>query len=60
MDRPHSQEAWEILSQLSLAELKDGVVDVYRATNEMVVGQYNNDADLGETFSPVVRYLNVI
>ena len=54
VDRPHSQEAWELLSQLSLAELRDGFVDVYRATNEMVAGKYNYDADFGETFSPVV------
>ena len=54
IERPHSEEAWEILHDLGLAKLVEGFENLYEVSNELKAGKYNYAADFGETFSPVV------
>ena len=51
IDRPHTEDVWEILQKMELAHLVGGKFDV---TGVLKAGSYNYAADLGETFSPVV------
>ena len=57
IDRPHSNEVWDLLKSLNLAKLVEGFHAGYEICQELQGGRYNYAADFGETFSPVITKL---
>ena len=60
IERPHSEEAWEIFNELGLAKVVEGYQYLYEVSNELQGGKFNYAADFGETFSPVVTKIFTI
>ena len=53
IERPRSEEAWDILNELGLAKVVERYQNLYELSNEMQADKFNYAADFGET-SPVV------
>ena len=57
IQRPHSEEFWELLTSVNLADKLDRESVSYRTSPALEAGNFNYAADYNEHFSPVVPLL---